>query len=204
MDSSDSSSDPETFFEVEESNPMLEDNGGGIMPYRYEPYLGELEPHDSESSDGEDEGGVAAAVADGGMPRDFGRLQHVEWCSCGRCEPMPTVDESVCCREQSRVCERREEGGAGIRCITEHLGFQPVCMNVHVLRTAYFHYRQDYGDVEGEEWKRYTAYRQFVRWCYEYLGRHVRVPLPSCVVCCVRRSFPSVDYRGFQDANNNP
>ncbi|KAK5867689.1 hypothetical protein PBY51_012156 [Eleginops maclovinus] len=203
-DNSDSSSDPDTFFEVAESDPMLEDNVRGVMPYRYEPYLDELEPQGStESSDGEAEGAVGgAAVADGRMPMDFGRLQHVEWCSCGRCEPMPLVVESVCCREQSRVCERREEEGADTRCITEHSGFEPVCLNLHVLRTAHFHYRQEYGDVEGNEWKRYTGYRQFVRWCYEYLGRHVRVPIPSCVVWCIRRTFPSIDYRGFQDTNS--
>ncbi|XP_075311583.1 sialidase-3-like [Odontesthes bonariensis] len=45
--SSDSFSDPDTFFEVAESDPMLEDYVRGVMPYRYEPYLGELEPHGS-------------------------------------------------------------------------------------------------------------------------------------------------------------
>ncbi|XP_063067222.1 P2X purinoceptor 7-like [Engraulis encrasicolus] len=125
-----------------------------------------------------------------------------ERCSCGRFVPMPTVEESVCCREQPKVCARREEEGTDIHCATEHAGFQTVCLNEHVLRTAHFHYQQDYADVEGMKWKRYTAYRQFVRWCYEYLGRRVRVPLPSCVVSSIRRTFPSTDYRGFQDTNS--
>ncbi len=81
FDNSDSSSDPDTFFEVAESDPMLEDNVRGVMPYRYELYLDDLDPHGStESSDGEAEGAVGgAAVADGRMPMDVGRLQHVEW-----------------------------------------------------------------------------------------------------------------------------
>ena len=32
--SSDAYSEPETFLEVEESDPILEDSGGGSMPYR--------------------------------------------------------------------------------------------------------------------------------------------------------------------------
>lgn len=27
-------------------------------------------------------------------------------------------------------------------CITQHPGFSPVCLNIHVLRTAWFQYRQ--------------------------------------------------------------
>ena len=45
---------------------------------------------------------------------------------------------------------------------------------------------------------RYTAYRQFVRWCWGFLGRHVRVVLPACVVHEIRRSFPAAEYAGFR------
>ena len=37
---------------------------------------------------------------------------------------------------------------------------------------------------------RYVAYQQFVRWTYSVLGKNIRVPLPTCVVGCVRRQFP--------------
>ena len=38
---------------------------------------------------------------------------------------------------------------------------------------------------------RYVAYRQLVRWCWGYLGRKVRVALPSCAVNKIRQRFPA-------------
>ena len=37
---------------------------------------------------------------------------------------------------------------------------------------------------------RYTAYRQTVRWCYGYLGKYNRRPLPSCAMHKIRNKFP--------------
>jgi len=50
---------------------------------------------------------------------------------------------------------------------------------------------------------RYTAYRQFVRWCWHFLGREVRVVLPSCVVHTIRTAFPSDHYTGFHQADSD-
>ena len=36
---------------------------------------------------------------------------------------------------------------------------------------------------------RYTAYRQYVRWVYGYLGEEVRIPLPSCVYEAIQSTF---------------
>ena len=38
---------------------------------------------------------------------------------------------------------------------------------------------------------RYIAYQQFVCWCWGYLGKHVRVALPSCAVNKIRSTFPA-------------
>ncbi|XP_066269514.1 uncharacterized protein [Branchiostoma lanceolatum] len=192
-DSSESSVD--AFFEVADSDEPAELEGavGGIVPYRYEPYLDDMqaeEPDDNDEGTEEDRGN--------GNDGDIQRLQNTEWCSCGRCEAMPTVVESVCCREQARVSATRDELD-GLRCITEHPGFEPVCLNVYVLTTAHSGYRQQYGVTLGNEWKRYSAYRQFVTWCYDHLGKEVRVPLPSCAVSTIRRAFPSADYTGYKE-----
>ncbi len=45
---------------------------------------------------------------------------------------------------------------------------------------------------------RFFAYRQFTSWCWGWLGRKVRVVLPSCVVTKVRAKFPSKAYTGFK------
>ncbi|XP_061170610.1 uncharacterized protein LOC133179981 [Saccostrea echinata] len=71
-----------------------------------------------------------------------------------------------------------------LSCITEHSDFSAVFLDVYVLETTYYQYRAQYGELQtnSEERDRYTAYRQFVRRCWGYLGRNVRVPLPACAV----------------------
>ena len=116
---------------------------------------------------------------------------------------MSTETECVCCSEISQVVEKKSS--EGVECITQHPGFQSVCLNPWVLQTAYYSYRQQYGEsaVEGainEYVKhmcmlvcalciaftirkyRHVAYRQLTRWCWHWLGRSVRVVLPSCAV----------------------
>ena len=58
---------------------------------------------------------------------------------------MATSLKSVCCKEVERVEDVTNELEDGIiNCITLHPGFEPVCLNSHVLTTAYCQYRQPY------------------------------------------------------------
>uniref|UniRef100_A0AAV2KG52 P2X purinoreceptor 7 intracellular domain-containing protein n=1 Tax=Knipowitschia caucasica TaxID=637954 RepID=A0AAV2KG52_KNICA len=69
---------------------------------------------------------------------------------------------------------------------------------------AYLNFRQEFGPLVAtqHEQYRYTAYRQVVRWAYGILGRHIRKPIPSCIVSIIRNSFPEQgQYKGFQWAN---
>ena len=59
---------------------------------------------------------------------------------------MPTVAECICCCEIDRVTQKKEENEVAVSCITQHAGFDPVCLNVWVLQAAYYSYVQDYGD----------------------------------------------------------
>ena len=65
---------------------------------------------------------------------------------------MPTAVESVCCCEIDAIAQKMDETEADISCITEHKGFEPVCLNVWVLQAGFFLYRQHYGtrDVQCE------------------------------------------------------
>ena len=67
---------------------------------------------------------------------------------------MPTNVECVCCCEIDAVVSRLQElpiEGTNASCITDHEGFDSVCLNVWVLQTAYFNYREKYGDAEVEK-----------------------------------------------------
>jgi len=48
---------------------------------------------------------------------------------------------------------------------------------------------------------RYAAYRQYIWWVYERLGRKRRKIIPACVVLAIRKQFPEADgkYTGFKD-----
>ena len=48
---------------------------------------------------------------------------------------------------------------------------------------------------------RSVAYRQVVRFIWDYMGCSKRIPLPSCIYHAIRAEFPSDngDYHGFQE-----
>ncbi|KAG1660333.1 hypothetical protein GQR58_022071 [Nymphon striatum] len=48
---------------------------------------------------------------------------------------------------------------------------------------------------------RHLAYRQFVRWCWGFLGKKIRVVIPSCAVTAIRNAFQSDTYKGFKLPN---
>ena len=113
---------------------------------------------------------------------------------------MPSVEESVCCQEVDKVRIAASEGPSEPQCITLHEGFSQTCLAPYALKVACTHYRQQHGQMEEGDNNarlRYAAYRQFVRWCWGYLGRHIRVPLPACVVRRIQQEFPEADYVGF-------
>ena len=66
---------------------------------------------------------------------------------------MLTSRECVCCAEIDEVAEKMQEGPHEVTCtcITEHEGFEAVCLNEWVLQAAYFQYRQHYGDDAQEK-----------------------------------------------------
>ena len=63
------------------------------------------------------------------------------------CIVMPTPVECLCCREISQVVNKLSQQTTALTatCITEHIGFTTVCLDVWVLHTAYFQYHQQYG-----------------------------------------------------------
>ena len=78
------------------------------------------------------------------------------------------------------------------KCIVEHPGFQSIWRNLWVLQ-ATWQYKQKYGAsaYEGSHHKksRHIVYRQLIRWCWDSLGKDIRVTLPSCAVNCIPPHF---------------
>ena len=120
-------------------------------------------------------------------------------CTCDNCQILDKAIENICCQEIQEIRQKNMELAgtsdfqSAAKCIVLHPGFKAVCLNKWVLETAWFQYKQQYEEpFEGPEHKknRHIAYRQLARWCWGFLGRQVRVVLPSCAVSCIRAHFP--------------
>ncbi|KAG0440212.1 hypothetical protein HPB47_016372 [Ixodes persulcatus] len=73
------------------------------------------------------------------QPPEPDRLGHTGWCTCGRCVPMPTALESVCCREVPAATRKQPSD-----CLTTHPHFHTLCLDEVVLDVA-IHMLQDRG-----------------------------------------------------------
>ena len=101
---------------------------------------------------------------------------------------MDRKEESVCCQEIPACASINQEsaeieGIAIPECLTDNPVFQNLCLNISVLHLTWSHFRQHHGAkaFEGPEHKKnqHVAYRTFVRWCWDILGKEIRIPLPS-------------------------
>lgn len=111
-----------------------------------------------------------------------------QWCRCGKCRPMDTPTENVCCGDR--------------RCITTFDHFHLICLN-HTVLTVTIHnradIRADHIDYSPSSYRK-AAYRQYILWRHGYLGSGVRRVIPSYAVLCVRSWYPSL--YGFQRVLN--
>ena len=113
-----------------------------------------------------------------------------DWCKCGKCRPMPNPIENVCCGK--RVC------------VALYEAFHMTCLNATVLRIAVRNncdWRADAVIYNNTAFRK-AAYRQYILWVYDYLGRGNRRVAPSCVVLKIRATYPSDDgtYMGFRES----
>uniref|UniRef100_A0A8C2G5E3 Uncharacterized protein n=1 Tax=Cyprinus carpio TaxID=7962 RepID=A0A8C2G5E3_CYPCA len=98
-------------------------------------------------------------------------------CLCGRCRPMETALESLCCREVS------------------HPGFEACCLNPFVLKIAYTHFRQDHGPLQASTHEYVNCLFTFYTKSYEPKNvSNILIPRQY------RQQFHSGDkiYHGFQ------
>ena len=115
-----------------------------------------------------------------------------EWCYCGRCCPMATEAEQLCCR----LCQ----GQCILDTNAEQL-HQVVCSR-EVLTIALRVMNNDYAydDEPINNKLRHVAYRQYIMYKFGRLGAGSRCVLPSCVFVWTREHYPSQNgqYTGFR------
>jgi len=163
-----------------------------IQPFQFEPEAA------TDDSDGKVSGTSAVKTT---------RMGNLDWCKCGKCKMMLSEEENKCCQEEEKVKAVMDKNNVPIQCITEHESFDTACLHETVLQIAWDEYKHHYGDraYDGPQHRknRHTAFRQFVFWCYKYLGKDIRIFLPACVVSSIRAKFPPPEpeaepkFRGF-------
>lgn len=157
-----------------------------------------LVPYDTPDRERDDPEDAVVESSELSPHPDLWRLDNTDWCSCSRCAVLPSFvpDECRCCRDMGPKLTRIQRQG----CITTHEEFPLVCLNLVMLRLAYFelHDRRFPMHHDMHRRYRYVAYRRFVRWVWGRLGRGNRFVLPSCVVGTIREAFPSEEETGFQ------
>ena len=91
--------------------------------------------------------------------------------------------------------------------ISESDGFRKVCLLPNVLEAAlgaWHVFRGENSDLSNKSY-RFIAYKQYIYicWIYEWLGKDIRRPIPSCAVQEIRRKFPALDnvYTSYTEYN---
>ena len=131
------------------------------------------------------------------------RKGNTDWCLCGCCKVMETEAESFCCRDTNKVPDFE-----GHKCITEFDGFKMVRLAKPVLKTALSalnHFRGDSLETVDNESFRFSGYKQYIFWIYNYLGKGIQKDVSSCSVWKIRDKFKSVSgiYIPFSESKDD-
>lgn len=143
------------------------------------------------------------------------------WCKCKHCPRMPTIKESVCCRDViSSECQYSKNWvkivGLDCTCFSLHPKIQKLITDVEeldlfisfdqyrlkqVARYSRGIYVDEYASADSMTKYRFACYRKLTFLVHETLGIGNRVQIPACVVAAIRSQYPSStkDYVGYQE-----
>nr|ACJ68410.1 nanor b [Danio rerio] len=180
---SDSSVEVEDFSPPDSPQSHLVEESTGPLPYQFEP-LNRNAPVNAGESDNSP---------------DYANMDVSQWCSCGNCSRL-RPEENVCCRDIPEVHTNGRLNG--LNCITNDPGFESIALNPTVLQLTNAIDRHSNGEMRNaarNSFYRHVAYRNIVWWCWGYLGREIRVVIPSCAVTRIRQEFPdeNENYTGY-------
>ena len=164
--------DEESCFSDEEG-ALFEDS---VKPYRFEPRYSENELQVMTHANN-------AMIESNSTPVD------ISWCKCGFCVCDADIDEKVYCKTPLLLPD--EEFG-NLTCITQTTALANVCLDRNVLKAALGAWREFQNEALRPENKnyRFISYKQYIWWCYGYLGKNKRKPLPNCVITKIREMYP--------------
>ncbi|KAL4126499.1 hypothetical protein QTP88_010721 [Uroleucon formosanum] len=144
-----------------------------------------------------------------------GRLNNLNWCSCGYCKGMLSDIECLCCNELPNLEKIRNQER---KCITLHQSFSKLILDKEILNITRHNLilktknrinKKKLGQhhPENKTW-RFICYKQYTSWVNSWIamGRGNRVVLPACVEQKIREEYPEPNgiYVGFKNSKNLP
>jgi len=163
-----------------------------FRPYIFEPEK-EVSSTSQTSSSNEDESENDGNDEDCGEINDENvRVGKLNWCKCELCSYENREIDCLCCQEVDALNSKFDD--ENIHCVTESTGFATLCTNKLVLANVLTGLHETKGDYLEKSWSnrslRYAAYKQFIWWVFEYLGKGNRRVIPSCALWKIRGLYP--------------
>ena len=185
-----SSSDKEQENEYDGMNDLM----GNLAPYGYEPERAiSSSNEETESSEIETSSNDATSENENDQ---LGRVGNKDWCKCGQYKRKIREIDSLCFTEVPAIIEDKSEGK---KCITLAHELQLMCLNKTILKNVLVGLHEtrrdpleNYKDLQNRS-LRFAAYKQFIWWIFQHLGKGNRRVIPSCVVWSIRKLFPEAD-----------
>ena len=131
------------------------------------------------------------------------------------------MEECRCCTEMEECMQKAssysQDNSEQVNCVTEHPGFDEVCLKQWVVEVAGISLRNkngkryttllNQGRTSKNEFCRAVSYRQFIRFVYGYTGYSKRYPLPCCSYNAIRKRFTAEisgdDYHGYETGDDD-
>ena len=107
-------------------------SGGYFLSSQQTPVTYAFEPLASDDRGDNAPHSDASSESDCDSDTDTARFSSTRWCSCGRCQVMPTRRECLCCQEISAIRHRLPDNLA-MNCICDSAGFNTLVANVDAL-----------------------------------------------------------------------
>ncbi|XP_057316775.1 uncharacterized protein LOC130657793 [Hydractinia symbiolongicarpus] len=101
-------------------------------PYQFEPQKKVINNHDDDSNGSWED--IPEEVGEQEPQNNRLHVEPSEWCKCLFCCTMPVNRECLCCIEIDEIKLRYISGDS--TCVTQHEGFNAICLSLHVLWTA--------------------------------------------------------------------
>ena len=141
-----------------------ENQVGEVLPYQYEPEVGEKGTNISDESDSDRERDLSSSSKE--IDQEFEtanawRLQTVSWCKCGHCTISQKLFECFCCHKKALEYDEYDNllghcETQGQKCVTLHPGFQDNMLSECVLKIDVCRYLEENWPLDDEDLEGYT------------------------------------------------